>query len=165
MRRYLHMMVFALALAGALSAQRGRVGPLRRPPPAAMTAVDLWNAMTPEERERALRRLPPERRRRIREQIARFNSLPAMEQRRLRERYRRLNALPPERQETVRQQLRRLRELPPERRRTLAREARLLRALPEPERAARIEGEEFRTAYSPEERRILQDLAGILARE
>ena len=69
--------------------------------------------MTPEEREKALQKLPPERQQRIREQIQHFNSLPPGEQDRLRERYQRFSALPPETQDAMRRDMRRFRELPP----------------------------------------------------
>ena len=165
LRSFLLPAMLALALAGALVAEpppgprsgkaRARGGPLARP----RTPIDRWNLMTPEQRERALRRLPPERRERIRAQIARFNSLPPREQQRLRERYARLAALPPDRQDLVRGDLRRLNQMPPERRRAVAREMRQLRNMPEAGRAARMESEAFRTSYSPEERRILEDLS------
>lgn len=125
--------------------------------------LDRWFRMSPQQRERALQKLPPERQRRIRDQLARFGNLPDDEWERLSRRYERFSTLPPEKQDLVRRQLRRLGGMPEERRRELAREFRRLRAMPEAGRGARFESEEFRTLYSSEEREILRDLAENLA--
>jgi hypothetical protein len=162
------MLVFALAAAGQRGPGRGgpggRPGPLGRPgagrplgPP--INAIDQWNSMSPKQRERALQKLPPERQKRIREQIDRFNSLPPEERERLRARYQRFSALPPETQDNMRREMRKFRDLPPERRSALGREMRRLREMPEADRQARVDSEEFRSRYSPEEREMLQDLS------
>jgi hypothetical protein len=155
--------ILMLALAGALAAQRApgpRPGMGRPAQPGGMiSAIDRWNSMSPEQRERALAKLPPERQQRIREQLARFNSLPASEQQRLRERYQRFAALPPAKQDLVRLRLRQFNAIPPERRQVLAREMRQLRNMPQEDRSARIASEDFRSRYSPDERQMLQDLS------
>jgi hypothetical protein len=181
-RNCLYSAAMALALAATLAAQRGPArpgaGPQRgmagrsipgmpRPgvdpkPAAARLPVDRWNAMTPEQRDRALQKLPPDRQQKIRDQIARFNSLPEKEQQRLRDRYRRLQQLPPEKQEAVRRELRQFNETPPERRRVLAREMRQLRGMSEDEQRTRVKSDEFRTRYTPEEQQMLQDLSDYL---
>ena len=69
----------------------------------ARNPIDRWNQMSPEERERELAKLPPERARQIRERIRRYNQLPPREKQALREGYRKFSQLPPEKQEIVRQ--------------------------------------------------------------
>src|SRR5579872_6015661 len=67
-----------------------------------LTVVQQLMRMTPEERERALEKLPPQRQALIRERLEKFDSLPKAEQ----ERRLRLGeifaSLPPERQDLVR---------------------------------------------------------------
>jgi predicted Fe-S protein YdhL (DUF1289 family) len=127
------------------------------------TALDRWNSMSPEQRERALQKLPPERQQQIRRRLERFNSLPKEEQDRLRSRYERFSSLPPDRQQTVRRQIRNWSQLPDERRPVVSREFDQLRRLTPEERQARIQSDEFRARFSPHEQRILSDLSDNLA--
>src|SRR6266700_3733102 len=66
------------------------------------TPIDEFMRMSPEERQKALDRLPPQKRRRLRERLERFNQLPQRQQHTLRNMYGRLNQLPPDRQQVVR---------------------------------------------------------------
>ncbi len=134
----------------------------QRPRPA-MMPVDRWNAMPPEQRERALSKLPPERQEKVRNQIARFNSLPEAEQQRLRQRYQRLMAMPPEQQDVIRRQLAKFNGMPQERRQALAREMRKMRDMSPEERRGRFESEDFHERYSPDEQQTIQDLSEYLA--
>jgi hypothetical protein len=127
------------------------------------TPIDQWNQMSPEERDKAMQSLPPERQKQIRRKLATFNSLPAAEKEALREHYEAFSHLSPERQELVRKQMRRFGETPPERRKTLAREFQDLRNMSPADRQDRISSEEFRNRYSPEEREMLQDLSENLS--
>jgi hypothetical protein len=154
------------------AARRGasipRRGPLAQSPPAprpvaARLPVDRWNDMKPEQRETALAKLPPDRQQKIRDQIARFNSLPETEQQRLRERYERLQQMPPDKRDAVRRELRHFSETPVERRRELVREMRELRDLNDGDRRSRMASDGYRARYSPEERQMLQDLTDYLS--
>src|SRR5206468_6516427 len=51
------------------------------------TPVDRFNRMTPEDRQRALEKLPPERRKKFEEQLKHYNSLTPAERREERSRY------------------------------------------------------------------------------
>lgn len=152
--------------AGLAYGQRGPA-PVRpaaqvRKAPAARTPlndIDRWNRMSAEQREKALAKLPPERRRAIRERLDQFNSLPKEEQQRLRERYDRFSKLPPKTQELVRTQLRNFNEVPPDRRRVLVREIQRLRRLPDGDRRRRMQSRDFRASYAEEERLMLQVLS------
>jgi len=149
----------------------GKPGPARRPaakraaaklsvpvrPP--KTPLDWWNQTSPEQRERALAKLSPERQRTIRERIDHFNSLPQEEQSRLRARYQLFSHLSPEKQDLVRRQMRRFSQVAPDRKRVLARELQRLRRMPAKERRARFDSEEYRGSYSDDERQMMRDLS------
>lgn len=120
--------------------------------------IDRWNQMTPEERERELAKLPPERARQIRERIRRYNQLPPAEKQALREGYQKFAQLPPEKQEIVRESMRQFRQLPLVRRPLVRREISQLRSLSEPQRETRLASDEFRNQFSPQEQQIIRDI-------
>lgn len=122
-------------------------------------ALDRWNRMTPEQRDRAMAKLPPERQQRIRERLERFNALPERERNRLRARYDAFAKLPPEKQQLLRNDIQELGRLPGERRPVVAREFNRLRRMSEAEREARIESEDFQKTFNPAEQKILTGLA------
>src|SRR5271154_6314547 len=64
--------------------------------------------MTPEEREKALARLPPAQRANIEKRIRNFQQLPPAAQERRLDRLDRLNSLPPQRQNQVRRSMNQL---------------------------------------------------------
>src|ERR1700728_3253791 len=82
MRRFLlscgWAMVIAVGVAAAVSGQP-TVASNTSAAPQARNPIDRWNQMSPEERERELAKLPPERARKIRERIRRYNQLPPRE--------------------------------------------------------------------------------------
>ena len=166
MASYFHL-IGMLVLAGSLF---GQPGPPRGGPPRGPRAgmgrpfhnpLERWLAMPPEQRERLLAQLPPRRAERIRERLERFNSLPPRERARLLRRYAYFSELLPGRQAQLRRQMETFRDTPPERRRVLAREIQRLRAMSEADRGERIASQEFRGKYSPGERRLIEDLAGV----
>jgi len=148
------------ALIAALTAVASESTVVAEKPPAqrARNAIDRWNQMSPEERERELAKLPPERAQQIRERIRRYNQLPPWEKQALRERYQKFAQLPPEKQEIVRRSVRAFRDLPVDRRRLVREEIGRLRALPEGQRNARLSSAEFRSQFSPPERQLIRDI-------
>lgn len=118
--------------------------------------------MTPEERERALAAFPPARRAQIEQRIRNFEKLPPAAQARTLDRLARLNSLPPQRQREVRQSMKELQELPPERKTAIQQEMRRLTNMPNERREVRMSSEDFRSRYSPEEQRMIGNLAEIL---
>jgi Protein of unknown function (DUF3106) len=121
-------------------------------------AIDRWNQMSPEERERALSKLPPEKAKQIRERIQRYNALPPQEKLALGERYRRFEELPPEQQENVRQCLKDIRQMRVERRAMVGAEIRQLWAMPEDHRRARLNSDDLRSRFTPRERQIIETI-------
>jgi predicted Fe-S protein YdhL (DUF1289 family) len=113
-------------------------------------ALDRWNRMTPEQRQRALSKLPPDH-------------LPEAQREGLRERYEQFLQLPPAKQEVVRKEIREFNQLPDERRQTLSKEFEQLRGMSDSERKTRMESDDFKDKFSSEERHILKDLSGTLS--
>lgn len=142
--------VLMLAIAGGLFAQDR--------PAAQMPLVERLLRMRPAERERVLRSVPPGRRAQIRQRLQRFDSLPIPERRRRLRQLELLWSQPPERREVIREQMRSFSAIPQPRRAMLRLEMALLARLSEAERAERIEREAFKTGYSPDEQRLIQDL-------
>jgi hypothetical protein len=108
-------------------------------------AVQRLLNMTPEEREKALARLPPERRAQIEQRLNRLAQLPPEQRAELQQRYQEFQSLPKDRQEAVRLELQSLRALPP----------RL--------RQRRLNSPGFQREYSPEEQRLLRQSMGLPA--
>ena len=125
------------------------------------TPVERWIRMPPAERQKALAKLPPERRRLIQERIRQYQQLSPEERQMLRQRYDRFSELPPDKQNQARALFRQFRALPEERRRVMQRELQQLRSMPEADREKRMATEDFRNRFSPSEKLMLQDLARV----
>jgi hypothetical protein len=137
------------------------------PPPGAPrtlvgpTILDRLEAMSPEQRQRMLERLPLERRQRIEERLRAYESLPPAERDRLRRQYDTFRALTPQQKEMARRLFRRFMQLPPGRRQVLRQEANRLSQIPWPKRQARMASPDFASRFTPEERQILHALAAL----
>jgi Protein of unknown function (DUF3106) len=176
--------ILMVALAPALLAQR-KAAPAR-PPQAAKNAprepragpgpkpgraprmanpagvVQQLMRMSPEERERALEKLPPQRQAQIRQRLEQFDSLPRQEQERQLQLGRTFANLAPDKQDLVRRQIRAVNQLPEDRQRMVRAAFQQLRRLPENERQARLASEGFRNRFTPAEQQMLDDLSGNL---
>lgn len=123
------------------------------------TVVQQLMRMTPEQRERALEKFPPQRQALIRERLQKFDSLPKAEQ----ERRLRLGeifaSLPPERQDLVRREIQAFNQLPDDRRRLVSAAFQRLRRLPESQRRELLGSERFRNRFSPPEQQMIADLS------
>lgn len=117
---------------------------------------------TPEERERALEKLPPQQQARIRQGLARFDRLPEGEKTRLLQQLQAFRSLPPDKQMVVSRQIQTFNSLPQDRLRPMRRELKYLLQLPEGEREARLNSEGFKQNYSPTEQQVLSDLSRSL---
>ena len=99
--------------------------------------------MSPEEREKVLANLPPDRRQALEQRLSRFDQLPPEQKAELDRRFQEFQKLPPVRRQAVRDELQTLRGLRP------------------PERTRRINSPEFREQYSPEEIRLMKDVWNV----
>jgi hypothetical protein len=123
-----------------------------RAPEAGLNMLERLNRMTPAERQKALERLPPERRQMLEQRLNNYQRLSPEERERLRNRLRQMS---PEQ----RKALRNFGQIPPERRQAVRRELFRLRQMSPEDRETRLSSQEFQSAYSPEERELLRDMA------
>jgi hypothetical protein len=161
--------ILALGLAAPLVAQTGANAPLpgnaAKAPGAGQRIVNPESVAarlmlaTPEQRERALAMLPPERQAQIRKQLEWFDSLPKAQQDLQIRRVEHFNSLPPDQQVIVRLQMEALAKLPPARRQAIQRALVMLQSLPRPQRNARMNNPAFKSRFSPEEQKIVENLA------
>ncbi len=124
-------------------------------------AVRLYEA-SPEERERALEKLPPNMQEQIRKQLQRFDAMPPGQQRIIIAQNQRFASLPLEQQQAFRRQFQAFNKLPPERRRPIAMALRAFETMPEAERARRLESDAFKSRFSPEDLKMIGDLSVVL---
>jgi hypothetical protein len=90
-----------------LKAQQQKMVPLPAP------AVERLLQMSPEDRERALSRLTPERRQQVEQRLDRLQQLSPDQRQRLQDVYPAFNSLRPARQQAVRQEIQELRQMRP----------------------------------------------------
>ncbi len=126
--------------------------------PGASVAQRLMQ-MTPEERERALEKLPLAQQAQIRDRLARIDSLPPAQRQRMIQQYQTFSNLPPEKQRLVTRQIQAINHLPEDRGPAVRAELQKLRGMPESERQARLVSEEFKNKFTPAEQEILSDIS------
>jgi hypothetical protein len=115
----------------------------KTPPQIPDAQVNRLMNMSPEEREKFLANLPPERRENLEKRLNR------------------LDQLPPEQKAELGRRLEELQKLPPARRQAVRAELQTLRGLRPVDRKARVNSPEFREQYSPEEIRLMRDVWNI----
>lgn len=162
----LRICVFAVLLAlgfcpDASAQARQRRNPGENVPPHLL--MERLNRMKPAERERLLSRMPAERRNLVERRLQKFAELPPEARDRLHSEYTRFQQLPPEKQDNLRKLFKQFSAIEQERQRHLRRELVRLRNMPSERRAQRMSSERFRTEYNESERKLLEDLTGILA--
>lgn len=160
------LIVCAVLLAGVepAAAQRrsGAPGAMKGRPPGGRPPKDRplerLQGMTPEQRRRALERVPPQRRREIERKLNDFERLSPED----RARFDRFREMPAARQESVRRAFSSLNELKPERQQAVRRELRRLRSLPDGDRQSRLESAEFQNRFDEREREIIGQLSDLV---
>ena len=147
-------------LVSATAAAQGRL-PLNRGPKI-HAQIERLSKMPPAQRERALSKLPPQRKAIVQDRLDRYNELSPKQREKLRNEYESFQQLPPERQEQLRRSFRQLNELPEDRRKPVRQEIVRLRGLSPDERKTRIESDRFKSKFSEEERHLLGNLAEFI---
>ncbi|HUI58566.1 MAG TPA: DUF3106 domain-containing protein [Bryobacteraceae bacterium] len=117
--------------------------------------------MTPEERERALEQLPPQRQEQARRFFESFDKLPKDQQALQLRRLEWFQQQPPEKQAQVRELIRASNQLPPARRAAVGRALTMLQSMPDAQRQAVLNRPAFQARFSPEELRIVRGLADV----
>jgi hypothetical protein len=135
--------VVLIALLGTISLLAQAPAKKKQVPIQAEAVLERWERMTPEQREKALAKLPPERRARVEERLKRLESLPPEDRENLRQRFNEFQSLPQDRRDALRLEIQALRNMRPVMRRR------------------RVESPEFQRLYSPDEQRILRQAMGF----
>ncbi len=139
-----------------------RVVPKRKAPIRRQQMVEKFSEMSPEERERVLRNLPEQRRKQVQQNLERYKELTPEQKERLSRQFENFRDLPPDKQQKVRRLFREMNGMAPDRRVAIRREVARLRESSGEERTGRLDSETFKQTYSPEEQRIIRELAGVL---
>lgn len=166
-------------------AQRHRSGPMGRPPSArlpkqppahpqpsakdktspAQAPIEEFARMSPEERQKALANLPPERAEKLRKQLNDYNNMTPQQQAAAREQLNAFRNLPPEHQEKLRKAFSKFSGEPADRQQEMRQELNQLRGLPEAERKARLNSAEFKDRFNNNERKIVHEMSDLLPNE
>jgi len=133
-------------------------GPSRNPG----SVLERWQRMSPQQRQRALEKLSPERRRSLERRLRRLQNLSPEQRRRLQRDYQRFRRLSPEQQKSYRRLYGRFNKLPPNRRQSVNREFRNLRRLSPQQRRERLSSDQFRNSFSTKERQLLEEMVKML---
>lgn len=133
---------------------QGAAGPTGAP-------IDRVLKMSPEERERWLSTLPPEKRQNIERQLDAVRKLPQTLQNRRLLQAQMLQSLPPQRQNQVRRSINQFSQLPDDRKALINRELQKISPLSDEDRRAYMNTEEFRNRYSANEQQIMGNLSEI----
>ena len=115
-------------------------------------AVQRLANMTPEERKKALQKLPPERRKQLEARLRVYGKLtPAQKGK--------IHGLSPEQQAHLRKLYQRFNNFPPERQGELRAETQKMQNMSDAERRAHMNSDEFRNRYNQREQSLLSELA------
>jgi Protein of unknown function (DUF3106) len=139
--------------------QPRNAGAPRLPNPLA-NPVQRMMAMSPEQRERILEKLPPKQQANIRQRLENFDRLPAVEKARRLQLFQRFSSLPVEKQQILERQLPAYNALPAEKKEILGfREIQQLARMSDSERQARLNSEDLKSRFSPAELKMISDIA------
>jgi uncharacterized protein DUF3106 len=117
--------------------------------------LDRLLKMTPEQRELAIEKLPPQQQVNIRKRLANFDSKPQAEKDRELQKLNELWSLPPDKHVLVAQQVNAFNALSPERRVAVRQAYANLSQMTPDQRAERLARPQFKSRFTPEELQIL----------
>ncbi len=150
---------------GASAPRRSQLAPPQTPAkPAANPPFEEFERMTPEQRQQALAKLPPDRRAKIQKQLEAYEKLTPEQRELARKEYETFRQLPPERQEAVRQAFQKFRKESLERQQAMREELLRLRPMSPAERESRFSNPEFRKRFDRNEQQMLREMSGLLPR-
>jgi hypothetical protein len=133
--------------------------PAPRPPQ--QQQLDRIEAMKPEQRQKWLDSLSPDRRKNIERRLGEYEKIPTPERKLLRTRIEMLQSLPPQRQNQIRRSVKQFEAIPEERRQQMSEELRHMAPMSDEDRRAYMNTEEFRNKYSPTEQQIIGNISEI----
>jgi hypothetical protein len=121
--------------------------------------VERLMAMTPEQRERVLEKLPAAQQANLRARLDRFDKLPPEERARLNQMWSTFNNLPADKKAIVTRQIQAFNAMPDDQRQVLGPILQRLRRMPEAQRQTLLESEEFKNRFSSSELQMLSDIS------
>ena len=121
-------------------------------------AIERLLAMSPEQRERVLEKLPAGQQAQLRKRFEQFDKRPPEERARLLKAWARLESLSPEKRDLLTHQMQAFNAVADERRLVLRRALNQLSRLTPEERSARLESPIFKRRFSAPELQMLSDL-------
>jgi hypothetical protein len=101
--------------------------------------LDRFTQMSPQQREKELSKLPPQRRAAFEQHLARYMQMTPEQQQKARQTVEMMQSLPKDRQNAIKQEIQRL------------------QALPGPQRRKILGGDEFNQNFSPDEQTLIRD--------
>lgn len=122
-------------------------------------AVERLVNLSPEDRKRALRKLPAERRKQLAARLREYDRLTPAQKAKLHGQYQSFSGLSVEQQAHLRRLYQRFNNFPPERQGALRTEVQKMQSLSATERRARMNSDEFRNRYNQREQVLLAELA------
>ena len=125
----------------------------------AAPVVERLANMSPDQRKKALQKLPPDRRKKLEERLNQYDRLTPAQKARLSGQYENFKELPLEHQAHLRRLFQRFNNFPPERQDALRAEVQKMQTLSGPDRRARMNSDEFRNRYDQREQALLAELA------
>jgi len=120
--------------------------------------LDKWNKMPPQEKQKALNTLPPERRKVMEDRLKTYNQLSPAEKQKLRQQYNAFHQLPPAKQQKLRQTYKEFELLPPDRREQLRGELQQLGKMDSAARRKRMSTRDFRARHTLSEQKVMDNL-------
>jgi hypothetical protein len=119
--------------------------------------------MNPEDREKFLQKLPPERRQNIERRLGEIEKMAPAGRTRVLTELEMLNRLPIQKQQQVRRSIKLLGELPEDRKALIRQELQRMAPMPDEQRREHMNSEEFRNRYSVTEQQMMSNLSEVTA--
>lgn len=141
-----------LLLTATLASAQGPAGRL----------LERLNNMTPEQRRRALERMPADRRQMLENRISNLNKVTPEARERLRKDFDHFQQLPPEKQEEARKVLRQIADLPEDRRRQVRGAVNHLRQQGSDVQQERVSSKAFAKRFTTDELRLIRSALSLL---
>lgn len=126
--------------------------------------LDSLERMSPQQRQKLLEGLPPDRARSLQERLDRYDRLPPDQRQRLKDQYDRFSQLPPERQAAMRKVFERFNRLSQDRQDAVRQEFNGFHGLSDDEKRARMRSAEFRSRYSRDEQKLIDEMSSAAPR-
>ncbi len=120
--------------------------------------VEEFERMSPDQREKALQKLPPERQEKIRQQLQRYDQLSPGQK----EQLQRLWALSPDRRQQVRKSIQDFSDLPQDRKRAVNAQFQQLESMAAKERKSYFNSPDFKSRFNSEEQKMIKNMAELL---